>query len=63
MCRYVTVCGDGDVLLMNNGSVDTTGSGRVEVCFDNTYGLVCDDRWDEMDAAVVCTQLGLGTTS
>lgn len=32
--------------------------GRIEICRDNRYGTVCDDRWDVADARVVCRQLG-----
>lgn len=53
------VCEDGDVRLMN-GSASSAATGRVEVCIGNAYGSVCNDRWDDRDAAVVCDQLQRG---
>ena len=55
VCVHI-VCGNGDVRLMN-GSEPALNSGRVEVCINNSYGLVCNDRWDMADASVVCRQL------
>ena len=36
--------------------------GTVLVCYNNAYGTVCDDFWDELEATVVCTQLGFDPT-
>ena len=43
-----------------NGTVPSVGQreGRVEICYNNTYGSVCDDFFDERAAAVVCSGIG-----
>ncbi len=54
-----TDCTDGQVRLMN-GSEPSEGQrmGRVEICYNNTYGSVCDDFFNENAAAVVCNGTG-----
>ena len=32
--------------------------GRVDVYINNQWGSICDDSWGDIEAAVVCRQLG-----
>ncbi len=47
-------CMNGQIRLMNGTKPSEGHEGRVEVCYNNSYGTVCDDLWNEQAAAVVC---------
>ena len=56
-----TACTDGKVLLYNGSHVSPNFTeGTVLVCYNDSYGTVCDDYWDELEAKVVCRQLHQG---
>ena len=60
LCEYIlyhstgVVCHDGDVRLVNGSG---RHEGRIEVCFNETWGTICDYTWN-IEADIVCQQLG-----
>lgn len=50
-CYLITCPG---IRLVGGGS----GSGRLEIYYDGSWGTVCDDLWGIYDATVACRMLG-----
>ena len=55
----IVACQNGDIRLVGG---TTIYEGRVEICWNETWGTVCDDSWSTFDAIVACEQLGYPTT-
>ena len=51
-------CKHGDVRL---GGTSYSTIGRIEVCLNGTWGTVCSQIFDDIDASVVCKHLGYST--
>ena len=60
-----TPCYDGDIRIENttysNINGDNVYGGRVEVCYNATYRPICDEGWNDRDAAVICNYNGYGS--
>ena len=53
-------CDEGDIRLVGGANVTI---GRIEVCINNAWGTVCNNRFGTNEALVICRQLGYSDTS
>lgn len=47
-------CDDWDLRVMDGSSVR---EGRVEVCFNQAWGTICNEHYGVADAQILCSQL------
>ena len=49
-------CEEGTVQISGFG--EGALAGHVEVCIEQSWTTICDETWDDLEASVVCRQLG-----
>ena len=54
-CTISVYCNNGDLRLAGSS---VPAQGRVELCWNETWGTICDELWSTNDANVACRQLG-----
>lgn len=54
LCLPLLGCTNGQIRLMDGSEPSNGSKGRVEICYNNVYGTICDDLWDESAARVAC---------
>ena len=62
----VEICLDGDIRLVGGMRMDSRNrslEGRLEYCSGETWGTVCDNNFDNLDARVVCRQAGFSNST
>ena len=62
---HSALCENGDIRLVTSDGDTGEGvmSGRVEMCWDDRWGTVCDQNWSDNEATVVCRELGFSSSS
>ena len=51
------MCETNEARLTSSTSDSNSTRGRLEVCINNAWGTVCDDRFGSEDASVACSQI------
>ena len=54
----IAKCTSGTIRLVSESNSYFRSYGRVELCINETWTTICDEHWDDVDAGVVCHQLG-----
>ena len=56
MLNYLLPFSDAEIRLFGGSN---RFEGRLEIFYQGIWGTICDDGWDDIDAAVMCRELGL----